>query len=78
LVLLFFNISGGEIFVVILVAIMFFGKKGIPKVAQTLGKGMRQFKDATQEIQNDILSASREIQDEVKKQQDDMKDQFKP
>lgn len=78
MVLLFFNISGGEIFVVILVAIMFFGKKGIPKVAQTLGKGMRQFKDATQEIQNDILSASREIQDEVKKQQDDMKDQFKP
>jgi len=78
LVLLFFNISGGEIFVIILVAIIFFGKKGIPNVARTLGRGIRQFKDATQEIQNDILSASREVQDEVKKQQNDMKDQFKP
>jgi sec-independent protein translocase protein TatA len=77
LVLLFFNISGGEIFIIILVAIMFFGKKGIPKVAQTLGKGIRQFKDATQEIQNDILSATRDVQDEVKKQQQDLNDQFK-
>jgi sec-independent protein translocase protein TatA len=77
LILLFFNISGGEIFIIILVAIIFFGKKGIPNVAQTLGKGIRQFKDATQEIQNDILSATKDVQDEVKKQQQDLNDQFK-
>lgn len=75
--LLFFNISGGELLVVALIAIMFFGKKGLPNVARTLGKGMRQFRDATQDIQRDILNSTKDIQDEVKKQQKDIKDQFK-
>ncbi|TVR38957.1 MAG: twin-arginine translocase TatA/TatE family subunit [Cryomorphaceae bacterium] len=78
MIYLFFNISGGEIFVIALIAIMFFGKKGIPNVARTLGKGVRQFRDATQEIQRDILDSTRDIQDEVKKQQKDFRDQIKP
>lgn len=62
--------------VVLLIAVMFFGKKGIPNVARTLGKGIRQFRDASQDIQRDILSSTRDIQDEVKKQQKDIKDKF--
>jgi len=73
-VLLFFNISGGELVVIMLVAVMFFGKKGIPNVARTMGKGIRQFRDATQDIQRDILSSTQELQDEVKKQRKDIKD----
>lgn len=72
--LLFFNISGGELIVIMLVAVMFFGKKGIPNVARTMGKGIRQFRDATQDIQRDILSSTQELQDEVKKQRKDIKD----
>lgn len=74
--LLFFNISGGELIVVMLVAVMFFGKKGIPNVARTLGKSIRQFRDATQDIQRDILSSTQDVRDEVKKQQKDIKDKF--
>lgn len=74
--LLFFNISGGELLVILLIAVMFFGKKGIPNVARTLGKGIRQFRDASQDIQRDILNSTRDIQDEVKKHQKDIKDKF--
>lgn len=74
--LLFFNISGGELVVIMMVAVMFFGKKGIPNVARTMGKGIRQFRDATQDIQRDILSSTQDLQDEVKKQRKDIKDKF--
>lgn len=62
--------------VIMLIAVMFFGKKGIPNVARTLGKGIRQFRDASQDIQRDILNSTRDIQDEVKKHQKDIKDKF--
>jgi sec-independent protein translocase protein TatA len=78
LIFLLFNISGGELIVVALIAIMFFGKKGLPNVARSLGKTIRQFRDATQDIQRDILDSTRDIQEDVKKHQKDFKDQFKP
>ncbi len=46
--------SGGEIFVIILVAILLFGTKRIPEVARGLGKGLREFKKATDEIKREI------------------------
>ena len=42
-------ISGGEIVLVMLIALLFFGSKAIPDIAKTLGKGMREFKKATNE-----------------------------
>jgi len=65
--LLFFNIGGGEVFVILLVVIMFFGAKKIPELARGLGKGIREFKDASNNIQ-------REIQDNVKKVEEDVKE----
>ena len=44
--LLFLNLGGGEIFVILLVVLLFFGSKRIPELAKGLGKGMREFKDA--------------------------------
>lgn len=63
-ILLFFNLGGGEIFLIVLVIILFFGSKKIPELARGLGKGIREFKDATGNIQ-------REIQDSVKSIKDD-------
>jgi sec-independent protein translocase protein TatA len=47
-------ISGGEIIIVILVVVMFFGAKKIPELAQGLGKGMKEFKKATDDIKKEI------------------------
>ena len=71
--LLLDGISGGELVFVFLVVLLFFGSKSIPKIARTLGRGMRQIKDATQEIQNDIKKSAFDNTDEI----NEIKDTFK-
>ena len=39
---------------VLFVAVMLFGTNKIPEIARTLGKGMRQLRDATSEIKEEI------------------------
>lgn len=51
---LFLNISGGELVVVLLLVIMFFGANKIPEIAKGLGKGIRQVRNATDEIKQEI------------------------
>jgi sec-independent protein translocase protein TatA len=48
------GMSPGSIILIILVIVLFFGAKRIPELARGLGRGIREFKDATKEIQNDL------------------------
>ncbi|WP_421875203.1 Sec-independent protein translocase subunit TatA/TatB [Marinoscillum sp.] len=53
-----FGMPGGwELIVIILFVIIFFGAKKIPEIARGMGKGIREFKDATKEIKNEIDEA---------------------
>ncbi|RPD96698.1 twin-arginine translocase TatA/TatE family subunit [Aureibaculum marinum] len=54
----FLFISGGEIFVVLIIVLMLFGADKIPEIARGLGKGMRQLKDATNEIKKEITETA--------------------
>lgn len=47
-----------EVLVIMVVILVFFGAKRIPELARGLGKGIREFKDATKEIKNDIENAA--------------------
>ncbi|APG66008.1 Sec-independent protein translocase TatA [Tenacibaculum todarodis] len=58
---IFLFIGGPEIFVILLLVVMLFGADKIPEIARGLGKGIRQVKDATNDIK-------REINDSAKKQ----------
>ena len=49
-----FGIGGGEFFFIILVVLMLFGSDKIPEIARTLGKGMQQLKNASNEIKSEI------------------------
>ncbi len=51
---MFLFISGGEIFVILLVVVMVFGADKLPEIARELGKGMRQIKNATNDIKREI------------------------
>ena len=51
---------------IVLFILMFFGSKSIPKIARTLGRGMRQFRDASQEIQREITDSARDITDNAR------------
>ena len=71
--LLLDGISSGELIFVFIVVLLFFGSKSIPKIARTLGTGMRQIKDATQEIQNDIKKSAFDNTEEI----NEIKETFK-
>lgn len=44
----------GEMLVIMLFILVFFGAKKIPEIAKGMGKGIREFKDATKEIKDEI------------------------
>lgn len=50
-----------EILVIFLVILLLFGAKRIPEIAKGLGKGIREFKQATREISDEISAASNEV-----------------
>ena len=58
--LLFFgNLGAGEIFLVIALFVLFFGAKKIPELARGIGKGIREFKDASKDLKDTIEEESR-------------------
>ena len=55
----FLFISGPEILLILLVIVMFFGTDRIPDIARGLGKGIRQIKDATNDIKREINESAK-------------------
>ncbi|MEH6681891.1 MAG: twin-arginine translocase TatA/TatE family subunit [Sediminicola sp.] len=80
----FLFISGGEIFFILFIVVMVFGADKIPDIAKGLGKGMRQLKDATEDIKQEIYksaekqgidtSFTNDIKKEIDKVKDDVSD----
>lgn len=59
---LLFSLPGGpEVFIILLVVLLLFGAKKIPELARGLGKGIREFKDASREIKKEIEHEAKEI-----------------
>ena len=76
----FLFISGGEIFFIMFIVVMVFGADKIPGIAKGLGSGMRQLKDATEDIKREIQkSADKQgidtsFVDDIKNDINDVKD----
>ncbi len=51
---MFGNIGTTEIILIVLAILILFGAKKIPELAQGIGKGMREFKKAMREVEDDI------------------------
>lgn len=56
--------------IIVLVILLLFGAKRIPELAKGLGRGIREFKDATREIKNDIDKAGATTTTETNKEQE--------
>ena len=77
-------ISGAEIFVILIIVVMVFGADKLPEIARGLGKGMRQVKDATNDIKSEIsksadkqglnLDSAKDLTDGFKQIKDDVED----
>ncbi len=63
---LLIGISGGEIIVVFLFILIFFGADKIPGFARTMGRTIRQVRDATGDIQRDIQDSMKDVKKEAK------------
>jgi len=63
-ILLFLNgLGGGELLLIGLAILLFFGGKKLPELMKGLGKGIREFQDAKNEVKDQI---NKEL-DETKK-----------
>ena len=72
-------ISGAEIFFIQFVVVMVFGADKLPGIAKGLGKGMRQLKDATEDIKQEIQRSAEKqgidtsFTEDIKKEIDEVK-----
>jgi sec-independent protein translocase protein TatA len=55
----FLFIGAPEVMIILLIVVMVFGADKIPEIAKGLGKGIRQVKDATNEIKKDINDSAK-------------------
>lgn len=78
-------IGGTEIVFILFIVVLVFGADKIPEIARGLGKGMRQLRDATNELKHEVTKsakesnimdsdATKEIQEEINKVKDDLDD----
>lgn len=52
------NIGTTELILILFVVLLLFGARKIPELARGLGKGIREFKDASREVQKEIETES--------------------
>jgi sec-independent protein translocase protein TatA len=76
-------ISGQEIVILALAVLILFGSKKIPEMARGLGKGMREFRKAADDIKRelnqntpDIKSGLEDIGKDIKDSAEDLKNDF--
>jgi len=51
------GLGGGELMVVLIVALILFGSRRIPEFAKGLGQAMKEFKKASNDVSNEINNA---------------------
>lgn len=73
LYILLLNLGGGEVVMILFVILLLFGGKGIPNVAKALGKGIREFKDASEGIKRDIQESTGNLTNQVHEQIQEIK-----
>ncbi|MEZ4778420.1 MAG: twin-arginine translocase TatA/TatE family subunit [Flavobacteriaceae bacterium] len=82
-------ISGAEIAFILFIVLMVFGADKVPEIARGLGKGMRQIRNATDDIKNEITKSaekqgldfkdiSKDITKEIDKVKEDVEDATGP
>lgn len=55
---LFLGISGGELVVVLLLVLVLFGANRLPEMARSFGKGLREVRNAADQIKHEISDSS--------------------
>lgn len=62
---LFLNMGTPEIMLIMVAILLLFGGKKLPELARGLGKGIREFKDASEGVKREIHRNINSIQDDI-------------
>ena len=57
-----------EIVLIFFVYLMLFGSKGVPSLARNMGRAVRTFRDASQDIQREIMDNTNAIKREINRE----------
>ena len=74
-VLLFLDVSGGELLIIMLVVFLVFGPEKMPEMARKAGRLMNQMKKASNDLTREFKKETSAIQDEINVAQSKVKDQ---
>ena len=55
-----FGLGWQELLIILVVVLLLFGAKRLPEIAQGMGKGIREFKKAVKDTQDEIKSSVNE------------------
>mgnify|MGYP006301201309 CR=1 FL=1 len=64
-----FGLGAGEIAVILVIALIFIGPKKLPELARSLGKGLREFQKAKDEMMSEIHKSGDEDDEDEKKKE---------
>ncbi len=62
------SIGMPELLIILVIILLVFGAKRLPELARGLGRGIREFKDATKHVENEFKELEKEEEEEKKKQ----------
>jgi sec-independent protein translocase protein TatA len=65
MLLIFNDIAGSEVLLILVFILIFFGSKSIPGIAKTFGKVMYQIKQASSDIQNEIKKSGLDVKKDL-------------
>ena len=77
-VILFFNISGGELLIILLVAFVVFGPNKLPEIARKIGRGLNEVRRASDEIKREITKETRKVESSLTVEEPEFKVKPKP
>ena len=74
-----FGIGTTELVIIMFIILLIFGAKKLPELAQGLGKGIREFKKASTDIQDELSmnTPDEQIKSTESEKKDDKKDAIK-
>lgn len=55
-----FNIGWAELVIILVIVLVIFGPKRLPEVGRSLGKGIREFRKSTSELQQQLTEEKEE------------------
>ncbi len=74
-------VSGAELVFVFFIILLVFGADRVPEIARTIGKGMRQVRNATQDIKDEIQKSAEkqgldtdQIEQQIREVKDEVED----